>query len=81
MGFLKVELGSPGNIEQRWRIPVIKRMNITPQEMHLEYTRRKTAKSVVVGRGVSGKEIKDYFKEYLASKDIMSSVVCIRLIT
>lgn len=82
MSFIRVELKNPGDIVERWRIPVVRKKNIPQNTMRLEFgrgSRKKLVKFLLVGYGVSQKDIEAYFKGYLIGKDIWPRVELMRL--
>lgn len=69
---------------ERFRIKIVKRFNMPPNVIVPELAKRPTIgeiKCIYVGRGVEGKEIEQFVRNYFREKGMLENVVRMHLTT
>ncbi len=81
MSCLIVELKCPEHGLERFKIKVIKKYNINPRQIMPKFRSRPKYElsSIVVGKCVHEKEIRDYVVRYFAETGLLDNVLSIRL--
>ena len=81
MASLMIECNCPEHGIERYKIKIIKKYNISPQEIHPKFrTRpRHELSGIVIGKNISYEEAREYLLQYLDQSARLSTVMSIRL--
>uniref|UniRef100_A0A7C4TKM2 Uncharacterized protein n=1 Tax=candidate division WWE3 bacterium TaxID=2053526 RepID=A0A7C4TKM2_UNCKA len=82
MGGLIVELSCPEHGLERFTVKVIRRFNISPEEIIPKFRTKPEydLSGIIVGREVNTKEVQKYLENYLREKGIWERVLSIKLV-
>lgn len=83
MTSLWVELKCPEHGLERFKIKVVRKFNMKPEDIIPKYRRRPTVGDLgclVVGRNVSRSEIENYLAEYFRRKGLMETILKMKLV-
>ena len=83
MASLWVEMKCPEHGLERFKIKIVRKFNMKPEEIIPKYRRRPTVGDLgclLVGRNVSDRKIENYLAEYFRRRGIMELILKMKLI-
>ena len=83
MASLWVEMKCPQHGLERFKIKIVRKFNMKPEEIIPKYRRRPTVGDLgclLVGRNVSNRKIENYLAEYFRRRGIMELILKMKLI-
>jgi len=69
---------------ERFKVKIVKRFNMPPNMIVPQLSKRPTVgeiKCIYVGRGVSGKEVEQFVRDYFREKGMLKNIVRMHLTT